>query len=66
MIVTTELRWCGECATETPFERFDCADHPGDCLELVCTRCGQGLELAPVPPGAGEPADRRERREAAA
>ena len=46
MIATTEIRWCAECAAESAFERFDCADHPEDCLELVCTMCGEGLELA--------------------
>ncbi len=44
MVVPTELRWCGDCAAETTFETFDCADHPDDCLEVVCTRCGQGIE----------------------
>jgi hypothetical protein len=66
MIVTTELRWCGECATETAFERFDCADHAADCVECVCTRCGHGFELAPPVPGTGAPVVRRARREAAA
>ena len=45
MVATTQTRWCGACAAETAFERFDCADHPEDCLELVCTACGCGVEL---------------------
>ncbi len=42
MIATTELRWCEACAAEVLFERFDCADHPADCRELVCTGCDAG------------------------
>jgi hypothetical protein len=41
-------RWCGGCAADAVFERFDCADHPGDCVELVCVGCGAGAELGPV------------------
>lgn len=41
-------RWCGGCAAETAFVRFDCSDHPEDCVEMVCTLCGGGVELAPV------------------
>lgn len=41
-------RWCGGCAAETAFDRFDCMDHPEDCVELVCVLCGEGFELAPV------------------
>jgi hypothetical protein len=37
-------RWCSGCAAVTAFERFDCADHPDDCVELVCTTCGVGIE----------------------
>ena len=44
MTTTTEIRWCGGCAAEAVFERFDCADHPDDCLELICTACGAGVE----------------------
>ncbi|HEU0132916.1 MAG TPA: hypothetical protein VFQ85_18190 [Mycobacteriales bacterium] len=43
-----DTRWCGGCVAETAFERFDCAEHEGDCVELVCVRCGAGVELAPV------------------
>lgn len=43
-----QMRWCGGCADETVFVRFDCADHDDDCVELVCTLCGGGVELAPV------------------
>ncbi len=39
-------RWCGGCAEETAYVRFDCTDHPEDCVELVCELCGAGLELA--------------------
>ena len=42
-------RWCSECAADAAFERFDCADHPEDCIELVCVLCGGGIELALVP-----------------
>lgn len=42
-------RWCSECAADAAFERFDCADHPEDCIELVCVLCGAGIELALVP-----------------
>ena len=41
-------RWCGDCAAEAEFARFDCADHPDGCVELVCVRCGGGVESAPV------------------
>ena len=44
----TELHWCDGCAADVAFDRFDCDDHGGDCLELVCTRCGAGLELVAV------------------
>ena len=56
MIPTTELRWCGGCAAETAFDRFDCSDHSQDCLELVCTMCGEGVELALPVVAATEPA----------
>lgn len=52
-------RWCGGCARETAYVRFDCTDHPDDCVELVCELCGAGLELAPVQGGG-----RRRRRAA--
>ncbi|HVF19069.1 MAG TPA: hypothetical protein VNA14_02365 [Mycobacteriales bacterium] len=57
----TEIRWCGGCAAEVAFERFDCAEHPEDCLELVCTGCGSGVELigATVAPSAPAPAVER-------
>ena len=38
-------RWCSGCAADAAFERFDCADHPEDCIELVCVLCGAGIEL---------------------
>ena len=44
----TELHWCDGCAAEVAFDRFDCDDHGGDCLELVCTVCGRGVELVGV------------------
>lgn len=46
MIRLTELHWCDGCDADTTFDRFDCAEHEGDCLELVCTICGTGRELA--------------------
>lgn len=49
----TELHWCDACAAEVAFERFDCDDHGLDCLELVCTVCGHGVERV----GAGIAAD---------
>ena len=49
MLLTTEARWCAVCAAESVFDRFDCDDHGPDCLELVCSACGTGLELV----GAG-------------
>ena len=45
-------RWCGGCARETAYLRFDCTDHPEDCVELVCELCGSGMELAPVQVGS--------------
>lgn len=51
-------RWCSECAADAVFERFDCADHPEECIELVCVLCGGGIEVGPVP-AADAPADRR-------
>lgn len=39
-------RWCSACAAESSFDAFDCADHPADCLELVCRTCGLGIETA--------------------
>lgn len=41
-------RWCSDCAADAAFERFDCAEHPEDCVELVCVLCGGGFETAPV------------------
>ena len=41
-------RWCSGCAADVEFEPFDCADHPEDCIELVCVLCGCGIELPPV------------------
>ena len=66
MIATTEIRWCGGCAAEAAFERFDCADHPEDCLELVCTVCGAGVELPGFRPAAAPAAQSPVEREAAA
>ena len=58
----TELRWCDGCAAEVAFDRFDCDDHGPDCLELVCTACGVGLELvaAGVAAAVSEPAEAHE------
>lgn len=58
-------RWCSECAADAAFERFDCADHPEECIELVCVLCGAGIEIGPVGsvPAA---ATRRRRRPSAA
>ena len=54
MLVT---RWCSGCVAEAQFERFDCPDHGDDCVELVCTDCGHGLELvAPQTTDARVPA----------
>ncbi len=44
----TFTRWCSGCAADAAFERFDCAEHPEDCIELVCVLCGAGIEYAPV------------------
>jgi hypothetical protein len=41
-------RWCGGCAAETALVRFDCFEHPDDCVELLCAECGAGVELGPV------------------
>ena len=41
-------RWCSGCAADAAFERFDCAEHPEECIELVCVLCGTGIEFAPV------------------
>ena len=54
----TVMRWCSECAAEAAFERFDCVDHPEECIELVCALCGTGIEVGPVQP-ARRPARRR-------
>lgn len=42
-----DTRWCSGCAAVVEFDRFDCADHPAGCIELVCVRCGAGIELSP-------------------
>jgi hypothetical protein len=69
----SKIRWCSGCAADTAFERFDCAEHPEECVELVCALCGEGIELPPlqlvpaVPPaGRPAPARRRRRKETAA
>ena len=41
-------RWCSGCAAEAAFDRFDCVDHPEECIELVCVLCGAGFEVPPV------------------
>lgn len=43
-------RWCSGCAAEAAFDRFDCVDHPEDCIELVCVLCGAGFEMPPAQP----------------
>lgn len=49
-------RWCSSCAAEAAFDRFDCVDHPEECIELVCVLCGAGFEVPPVQAGlAGAP-----------
>jgi hypothetical protein len=48
----TVTRWCSGCAADAAFERFDCAEHPEECIELVCVLCGTGIEFAPL--GAAE------------
>lgn len=55
-------RWCSGCAADVEFDRIDCADHPEDCIELVCVLCGEGIEL-PAPQVG--PVRRRSRRSAA-
>lgn len=51
------IRWCSGCAAEAAFDRFDCADHPEDCIELVCVLCGAGFEMPPAQGGSvGTPA----------
>ena len=52
-------RWCTGCAADAAFERVDCADHPEDCVELVCVLCGVGIELPPPQPFAGRTRPRR-------
>jgi heterodisulfide reductase subunit A-like polyferredoxin len=44
----TLTRWCGACAADVTFARFDCREHPEECVELVCAGCGEGFELGPV------------------
>jgi hypothetical protein len=44
----SEFRWCSGCAAEAAFEQFDCADHPEECIELVCALCGAGIEVPPA------------------
>ncbi|HEV2891519.1 MAG TPA: hypothetical protein VGX28_14195 [Frankiaceae bacterium] len=58
-------RWCGGCAAETAYVRFDCADHPEDCVELVCELCGAGLELAALQVASPTSAMRGRRRRTA-
>ena len=41
-------RWCSGCAAEAAFDRFECVDHPEDCIELVCVLCGAGIEMPPA------------------
>jgi hypothetical protein len=41
-------RWCSGCAAESAFDPFDCADHPEECIELVCILCGAGIEMPAV------------------
>ena len=54
----TLTRWCSDCAADAAFEQFDCADHPEECVELVCVLCGGGIEIAVVPVSAAAPARR--------
>ena len=55
MVPSTEVRWCGVCAADAVFDRFDCTEHD-DCLELACSGCGAGLERAGrLDPIADEP-----------
>lgn len=60
----SKIRWCSGCAADTAFERFDCAEHPEECVELVCVLCGEGIELPPLP--ATAPARRPRRKVTAA
>ena len=46
-------RWCSGCAADVELDRFDCADHPEDCIELVCVLCGAGFELPPPQAAVG-------------
>ncbi|HEX8004699.1 MAG TPA: hypothetical protein VF519_18585 [Mycobacteriales bacterium] len=46
-------RWCRGCAAETAYVRFDCTEHPEDCVELVCELCGAGFELAAIQVAGG-------------
>lgn len=48
----TELRHCGSCRDERPFESPPCQDgHGGDCPERVCVDCGAALLVDPCPTG---------------
>ncbi len=40
-MMSTEMRFCPECADERPFEVPPCEDgHGTDCLDLACGDCG--------------------------
>lgn len=40
-MMSTEMRFCPECADERPFEVPPCEDgHGADCLDLACDDCG--------------------------
>lgn len=44
----TQVRVCGSCGGEQPFETPPCPDgHGADCPERVCTRCGAAVLVDP-------------------
>ena len=41
-----EIRWCGDCKDERPFEMPPCDDgHGFDCLDLSCFDCGLAIVI---------------------
>jgi hypothetical protein len=41
--------YCAICRTEAVFETPPCPDgHDDECPELICTRCGTAIFMAPV------------------
>ena len=53
---TLEVRWCGSCRAEQPFELPPCEDGHGlDCPDLACVGCGAAVVVGVVLPAVDAP-----------